>query len=253
MKGYLLVVILLGALTVKAQTPDTTGHRNKKDSVNLKNDSLKSKPFRQTVRPPKKEPVYHPDSNHSPRKAVMRSLMIPGWGQIYNRHGLYWRLPALYGGLGILIYEIYTNGNDYNGFLNESQWRSHGRPDPITDPVTGQPRPVNTKKDDQGNIVQNGDPMPYYNGQFIGNVNDQAIYNYKDNLRRNRDLSAFIFIAVWGINAVDAYVEAKFINSYTMDNNLSFKISPSVIHQPVYASNFNSTFTPALKITFFLK
>jgi hypothetical protein len=226
-------------LSVQAQKPDTIGHRNKKDSINLKRDSLKSKPFRQVIKPPKKEPVYHPDSNHSPHTAVIRSLMIPGWGQIYNRHGLYWRLPAIYGGLGILFYEIYTNGKDYNTFLRESEWRAHGRP-PNLD-AKGQP------------ILGTGEPVPVYNGTYLINVSDQAIYSYKDNLRRNRDLSIFILVAVWGINAVDAYVEAKFINSYTMDNNLSFKISPSIINQPIYASNFNSTFTPALKITFLLK
>ncbi|WP_139112979.1 DUF5683 domain-containing protein [Mucilaginibacter sp. PPCGB 2223] len=231
MKRYLLIVVLLFAVSVlKAQTPDTTRRRNKTDSLNLKRDAAKEKPFfTPGVKPKKKEPVYHPDSTHSPRKAAMRSLYFPGLGQIYNRHGLWWRLPALYGGLGALAYNIYTNGKDYNAFLKESQWRAHGRP------VTEQ------------------EPLPVYNGSIITNISDQTIYNFKDNLRRNRDLSIFGFVAVWGINIVDAYVEAKFMHSYTMDDNLSFKISPSIMGTPVYASNFNSTFTPALKITLLFK
>jgi len=221
-----MMIILLIGLSVKAQAPDTTvTRRTKQDSLNLKHDTVTSKPFRSTIKV-KKEPVYHPDSTHSPQKATIRSLIFPGLGQIYNRHGLWWRLPAIYAGLGLLGYDIDSNGKDYNVFLQESIWREHGRQGP--------------------------EPLPYYNGAYIGNVDDASIYAFKDNLRRNRDLSIFAFVGVWGINIIDAYVEAKFIHSYTMDNNLSFKVTPT-FSNPVYASNFNSTFTPGLKITFLLK
>jgi hypothetical protein len=245
---WLIIIILLAGLSVKAQTPDTVGHRTKKDSINLKRDSATSKPFRSTIKV-KKEPVYHPDSTHSPQKAAIRSLMFPGLGQIYNHHGLWWRLPAIYAGLGLLAYNIYTNGKDYNAFLKESIWREHGR-QPVLD-ASGQ---IEYVKDSQGNnLYPVGEPTPFYNGALITNIDDATIYAFKDNLRRNRDLSIFAFVGVWGINIIDAYVEAKFMHSYTMDNNLSFKVTPSFINQSVYASNFNSTFTPGLKITFFLR
>lgn len=230
MKRYLLAVVLLFAgLILKAQTPDTVGHRNKTDSLNLKHDSVTSKPFKPEVKRYKKEPVYHPDSNHIPRKAAMLSLYFPGLGQIYNRHGLWWRLPALYGGLGLLVDAIIFNNQQYHIFLKEAQWREQGRP-----------------LDSNGQNTL--EPYPQYSY-----ASDAAIYQVKDGYRRNRDLSIFSLVGVWGINIVDAYVEAKFIHSYTMDDNLSFKISPTIINQPVYASNFNSTFTPALKITLLFK
>lgn len=223
----LLAVLLLAFVGASAQIADTTKRRSKNDSLNMKRDSLTSKPF--TIKA-KKVKVYHPDSTHSPRKAVMRSLYFAGLGQIYNRHGLWWRLPLIYGGLGALAYNIYTNGKDYNMFLKESEWRTHGR---------------------IGGV--DAEPIKQYNGSSITNISDQTIYDYKDNLRRNRDLSIFSFIGVWGVNMIDAYVEAKFIHSYSMDNNLGFKITPSLIGPPVYASNFNTTFIPSLKLTLFLK
>ena len=215
-----LAVFFLVCGTLRAQTPDTAANRNKKDSLiqqQVKPDSVPSKVFKPKIRI-KQETVYHPDSTHSPHKAVMRSLILPGWGQIYNRHGLYWRLPVLYGGMGMLIYSIITYTQQYHLFLSYAQAR------------------------EQGQII---DPYSY--------ASSQAIYDVKDGYLRNLQISWFGLAAVWGVNMVDAYVEAKFIHSYTMDNDLSFKIAPSLINQPVYASNINTTFTPALKITFLFK
>jgi hypothetical protein len=233
MYRYLLLIIFLFAFVdTKAQIADTTKQRSKLDIKNAHRDSITSKPFKPKV---KAETVYFPDSTHSPRRAVIKSLSFPGLGQIYNRHGLWWRLPLIYGGLGALAYNIYSNGVDYNAFLRESEWRAHGR-------IGG----------------TDEEPLPFYMGNKITDVSDQTIYDYKDNLRRNRDLSIFGFILVWGVNAIDAYVDAKFTHSYSMDNNLGFKVTPSLMGAPgsnglVYASNFNYTFTPTLKVTFFLK
>jgi hypothetical protein len=52
---------------------------------------------------------------------------------------------------------------------------------------------------------------------------------------------------------IDAYIDAKFIRSYTMDNNLSFKITPTVMDQPSYAFTNSNSYIPAVKITFTFK
>jgi hypothetical protein len=229
MYRYILLVVFVLAFTgAHAQMVDTTMQRSKKDKSYLKRDSATSKPFVPKI---PREKIYHPDSTHSPRKAVIRSLMFPGLGQIYNGNGLWYRLPALYGGMAALIYNLYSNGKDYGIFLQESIWREHGRVGP--------------------------EPLPVYGGSVITNLSDQTIYDYKDNLRRNRDLSIFGLFGVYGIAAIDAYVDAKFIHSYTMDSNLSFKVSPTLSPMlgsgGAYASNFNTTFMPTLKITLFLR
>ena len=51
---------------------------------------------------------------HSPRKAAIRSAILPGWGQIYNRK--YWKLPIVYGALGVSGYVFFSNIQTYRDF-----------------------------------------------------------------------------------------------------------------------------------------
>ena len=216
------------AFNAKAQRPDLDTRKSKSDSVYRKIDSASSKRFVPKVR---KEKIYNPDSTHSPRKAVMHSLMIPGWGQLYNKKGWWWKVPAIYGGLGALGYNIVTNQRSYEDFLAIAKFQKSGK-------TVGDPPYKNDPRRDL--YIQ------------YGSLSSDAIINYKDGLLRNRDLSILGFLAVWGVNIIDAYIEAKFIHSFSMDNNFNAKITVGTMEQPMLASNF-TTFTPVLKITFLLK
>lgn len=216
-KCLFLIWFVIGfVLAAKAQQPDTIAVKNKADSITLKRDSLKSKRFKPKIT---KEKVYHPDSLHDPHKAVMRSLMIPGWGQVYN-HAWY-KVPFIYAGLGLLGDAVIFNEHYYALFLKEDIVRQHG--------------------------VGVRNPLLQY-------VSDADVDAYTNSYRRNRDLCYLGIVGAWGIQMIEAYVNAKFIQNYTMDNNLSFKISPTVLNQPGYAfSNNGGSYIPALKITFTLK
>lgn len=218
-KCLLVFWLMLGlAVVAKAQQPDTVAVKNKKDSLNRMKDSTTSKRYYPKIT---KEKIYHPDSLHDPHKAVMRSLMIPGWGQLYNHR--WWKVPLIYGGLGSLGWVVVFNQNYYKEFLKEALLREKGI--------------VGTDKNDK---------------TLVGVSNDDVV-TWTNLYRRNRDLGILGFLGGWGIQMVDAYIDAKFIRSYSMDNNLSFKISPGTIGQPMYALNSNTAFIPAVKITFILK
>ncbi|MGZ3819483.1 MAG: DUF5683 domain-containing protein, partial [Mucilaginibacter sp.] len=217
-KCLFLIWFLFGlVLVVKAQKPDTVAVKSKTDSLNRKQDSVTSKRYYPKIT---KEKVYHPDTLHDPHKAVMRSLMIPGWGQIYNHR--WWKLPVIYGGLGLLGDVIVFNQTNYKLFLKQAQ------------------------------LLERGAPVSELNPKLAG-ISQADITTYTDIYRRDRDLGILGFIGGWGIQMIDAYIDAKFIRSYTMDNNLSFKVSPGLIGQPLYALNSYNTFIPAIKITFTLK
>jgi hypothetical protein len=227
MYKYLLLIWLLSgcAFAAIAQKPDTTAIINvkKKDTLTAsKHDSVAAKKFS----PKKKEKVYHPDSLHSPQTAVMHSLMIPGWGQVYNHQ--VWKVPLVVIAVGTPIYLVFFNNNLYSQFLALSKFREHGTVPALTDP--------------------NHDIYVKYSF-----VPDQGIYDTANFYRRDRDLSYLAIVGFWGINVVDAYITAKFMHSYTVDNNLSMKVDPTFISQPFYASNPISSYIPGIKITFTLK
>ncbi len=228
MYRYLLLVLLcwVCVLTAAAQRPDTASAKLKttKDTlVATKQDTDVVRSFKPK---PHKEKAYHPDSTHSPHTAVIRSLIIPGLGQIYNHQ--WWKVPVIYTGIGLLGWAVVFNNTYYNEFLALSKYREHG--------------------------VTPGPKDPYYNeyNQYI-NQPDQALYDATDGYRRNRDLSILGIVGAWGINAVDAYIDAKFMHSYSVDNNLSMKVTPSLLNQPVFALNSTSSYVMGLKITFTLR
>ncbi len=133
-----------------------------------------------------------------PRKAAIKSAILPGLGQIANRR--WWKVPLIYGGfigLGI-VFEF--NQRNYKVFLEEAQYRELN--------------PGKTK-----------DPRfaPYSNSGII---------SIKDSYRRNRDLTILAGLGFYAINIIDAYVDAKFFR-FDISDELSLKVDP-VIQQGDY-------------------
>jgi hypothetical protein len=223
MYRFLFVILILSgfALTARAQNPELRNKETKRDSINLHRDSITSKPFVPKIK--HDEQKYHPDSLHSPHKAVIHSLMIPGWGQVYNHQ--WWKVPIIYAGLGLLADAIAFNEKYYKEFLTLSIYREH-----------------------EVNVVP-GDK--YYN-EYIAYSSqpDQSIYDANDSYRRDRDLSIMGFFAAWGIQVLDAYIDAKFQHSYTMDTDFSYKLGPTILNQQnMFAQGFNGPVVPGLKLT----
>lgn len=212
--------------TALAQKPQLDTIRNKKDSLNLKHDSVTSKRFVPKVT---KEKIYHPDSLHDPHKAVVRSLMIPGWGQVYNHQ--WWKVPIIYAGLGLLADVIIYNQRQYGPLLIVARYYERGQ--------------TPTAKDPQY--------LLWSQYQAAG-VPSQTVYDDVNSYIRDRDLGILGFLGAWGIQAVDAYIDAKFKHSYTMDTDFSFKVAPTIINQSTYtASSTSSPLIPGLKLTFTLR
>lgn len=229
-KKLLATLFLVGFVTLAmAQTADTLAAKAKADTL------PKTNPKQEVFKPKiKKEPTYHPDSTHSPSLAVRRSLIIPGWGQLYNKKGAWWKVPAIYAGLGALGYSIVDSYKNYKLFLALTRIKNTG----------GIPQP--------GDLYY-ADYIKYQREVALyANANSTQLQEASSNYQRNFQISILSVLVVWGVQAVEAYIEAKFINAYTVDDNLSFKISPAFINQPMYAATSMGSYIPGLKITFAL-
>ena len=194
----LLLLFFCVVSSVHAQKKPFNKHR---DTINTRGDTTSVLvPFKPRSEQPK-DKIYHPDSTHSPYKAIIKSLVLPGSGQIYNHQ--YWKLPIVYGGFAGLAYAYWFAQTNYKMYLNEAVALEHG---------------------------QLGDTQKF--GTVLGLA---QITPYVDYYHRNRDLTVIGTVAFWGIQAIDAYIAAKFQHFYTMDNNLGFKVMPMMINQQMLA------------------
>ena len=99
--------------------------------------------------------------NHSPRKAAIKSAILPGWGQAYNHK--YWKIPIVYAAVGTTGYIFFHNLVTYQDL--------------------------------------------------------KLAYRVKYNIRTKKDS---IFMLAWGLNVVDATVDAH-LKAFDVSPDLSLR------------------------------
>jgi len=134
------------------------------------------------------------NNNYNVRKATLGSAILPGLGQAYNKK--YWKIPIIYGALGTTSYLFVRNLKQYNDSRNAYILATDN--DPSND--------INIKE-------------PYYS---VKNQPDR-IKDFRNQVRQNMDYCALWFLVFWGLNVVDATVDANF-KSFDVGDNLSLHI-----------------------------
>lgn len=136
---------------------------------------------------------------HDPHKATIRSLILPGWGQAYNRE--YWKIPLVYTAIGIPV-GIYFYNN---------KWYKRTR-----DAYT---IVVNNDTANFGKI----DPRLFYNGYPLDAA---SLQRYRNQFRQDRDYSILVTLLAWGLNVVDATVFGH-LKDFDVSDDLSLHVQPS--------------------------
>lgn len=142
---------------------------------------------------------------HDPRKATIKSAIIPGWGQAYNKK--YWKIPLVYAAVGFPAYLYFDNRT----------WYQRTR---------------------EAATMLGSNPMDTAN--FRNRVNEKlhiffttpgalnALLNYRNEFRKNMDYSILFVFLLWGLNVVDATVDGH-LKNFDINDNLSVQLKPTIL------------------------
>jgi hypothetical protein len=150
-----------------------------------------------------------PEEVHSPKKATIYSAILPGLGQAYNKK--YWKIPVIYMGFGTIGYYIGWNNDKYQ--FNKTAYRHLVDQDPET------------------NLYEKIEAIKYYdlnNPTHFENFKDGLIKR-QDYYRRNRDLLIISIIGFYGLNIIDASVDAHLFD-FDISDDLTMKWSPKMVN-----------------------
>lgn len=136
---------------------------------------------------------------HSPKKAALRSAILPGWGQIYNKK--YWKLPIVYGALGTSAGIFLFNLKQYKDtrFAYKVKYNM---------------RVLHTDSALYSQIRDNLKP-----------ISEESLRFYRNQYRRDIDYSVLFMAILWGLNVVDAAVDAH-LKGFDVSPDLSLQIKP---------------------------
>jgi hypothetical protein len=145
-----------------------------------------------------------------PKKAALYSTIFPGMGQFYNEK--YWKMPIVYGsfiGLG------------YFGGYNWGQYKEYKSA-------------YLFKIDNDSSTI---DPFP--------NVSPQAVQSQYQAFRKNFELSIIGMLVIYGLNVVDAAVDAH-LYSFDVSENLSLRWQPQIM--PAWHQSGTASFTMHIQL-----
>lgn len=168
-------------------------------------------------------------TEHSPRKATLYSTFLPGLGQAYNKK--YWKIPLIYAGFGTIGYFIHWNNDNYKIMRQAYADLTDG------DGPYGEEDPTNSYMDLEATQYYDLNNATYYNNFKTGLDKQQSYY------RRNRDLLIISIIGFYGLNIIDASVDAH-LYDFDISEDLTFNWQPTMQYQNLqYVYGVSCTFT----------
>ena len=133
---------------------------------------------------------------HNPKKATIYSAVLPGLGQAYNKK--YWKIPIVYAGIGTIYYIADMNGDSYRDYRDAFDYKAG----------------LKTNVDQETIELAN-------------RYSSENLISIRDYYRRNMELS-WIIMAIWyGVNIIDACVDAHFFE-YDIGDDLTLKVEPMI-------------------------
>lgn len=203
----ILIVLSFISSTTLAQKLDTTKVLSTTKAVV---DSTKKLSFLKSV--------LKTDSSNKrsiPRTVLLRSLVLPGWGQATNKQ--YWVIPIVYAAAAGGVYTIWWNNDKYKFYKSYLSQIVVDKKTEVFIPVNGELR-----------------------GPFVQTQIEPAVKAY----RRQRDLSWIGLAVGWTLQAIQANVSAH-LKGFDMTEDISLKLEPAL-----ESSSFGASAGVKLRLNF---
>ena len=163
-------------------------------------------------------------ADHTPGRVLTRALLVPGWGQIYNRQ--YWKAAIYYGALGGGMFLVFNANDNYLLYRHAAIYAEYRDVDPDMRPDAYRDHFVNdyneillarlgrTENDlsESEQITQRQSLAP-------------QLRRFRDQFRRRRDLNIVFSFAIWGLGVIESFVSAHLLH-FDVSDNLSLHVVP---------------------------
>lgn len=186
-----------------------------------------------TIRPANAQSELAPDSlklsrlpaDHTPSRVLSRALLVPGWGQLYNRQ--YVRAGIYYAGLGAGGYLIYASGKNYLLYRHAALYAAY-RDTPEEE------RPTQYRDnfaDDYAEVLASIGAEPDSDLSEENQASRRAslassLRSQRDQFRRRRDLNILMTFGIWGLGVIESFVSAHLLH-FDVSEDLTLQVVPT--------------------------
>jgi hypothetical protein len=139
------------------------------------------------------------DSVIIPKRSAFYALIFPGLGQINNKD--YWKLPIVYGAMGVSVYFFVYNTSNYNDARREIAYRM-----------------------DKGQHT--------YQQEKYRNWDIKMVQGDRDYYKRFLDMTALLTVAGYGLQVMEANAAAH-LKGFDISDDISMQIRPSAMPTPM--------------------
>jgi hypothetical protein len=213
MKGFILAIFCLFTITIFAQETDSTGGKQKlqfnspfsQEGHRMKFDL--DLPGRKPIQFYVPKVFYAPSPPpFDPEVAWRRSIILPGWGQYYNRHA--WKIPFVYTGYGAFGFLIYTSNTNYKDYQRAYR--------------------IRIQRDEQGLQITEADSLFMLEVSIYETSAPSNLKSRRIEFRSQRDRYILMVIGYHLIQTLEAYITAH-LRDLDVSDDLSLRIEPGII------------------------
>ena len=176
-------------------------------------------------------------AGHSPGKTLTRALLVPGWGQIYNRQ--FFKASIYYAGLAGGAYLVANANQNYLLYRHAALYAEYKdvpateRPDAYRDRFV----------DDYNEVLISRGSVPEGDLTEDEQISQRAalapvLRSDRDRLRRNRDLNILLTFAIWSLGVIESFVSAHLLH-FDVDEDLTLQVFP---HPHAVTASLSITF-----------